>query len=323
MPLIVYHGGVKIATVLLLALPLAGAEKTYDYWLAGDAADATPATRGGAALLGGGGDVAEAFEWMLERSRGGDFVVLRASGADAYHPYLMKLGKPDSVETILTRSRAAAYDPFVIERVRRADALFLAGGDQWNYISRWKGTPIEDAIHELVKRRAPIGGSSAGLAVLGRYYFSAKYNTVRSETLLKNPYDKLGTIGSDFLRLPFLGGLITDSHFMARNREGRLLAWLAKIVQEGWELEARGIGIDEATAVLVDEDGSARVAGKGAAHFYRTTTEPEVCAPGKPLTIRGIEVRRLKAGGRFHLPDWKSPDGEAATIAVENGEITR
>jgi cyanophycinase-like exopeptidase len=51
----------------------------------------------------------------------------------------------------------------VLATIRNAEALFIAGGDQSRYVRFWQGTPVEDAIHELLARNVPIGGTSAGI----------------------------------------------------------------------------------------------------------------------------------------------------------------
>ena len=61
---------------------------------------------------------------------GGDFVVIRASGADGYNQYVYDLAPFDSVETLVLKNQAASSDPFVLQTIRNADALFVAGGDQ-------------------------------------------------------------------------------------------------------------------------------------------------------------------------------------------------
>ncbi|MFT3893393.1 MAG: cyanophycinase [Anaerolineales bacterium] len=119
--------------------------------------------------MGGGTDVDAAFQWMIGKSGGGDFVVIRVTGTDAYNPYIFDLGTVDLVETIIIKNRAAASDSFVVDKIRNAEALFIAGGDQSDYVNLWKGTPVEDAIHYLVTRNVPIGGTSAGLAVMGEF----------------------------------------------------------------------------------------------------------------------------------------------------------
>src|ERR1035441_1042087 len=72
----------------------------YQYYLTGSAADVQTRTTPGFALVGGGKDGDSVFRWFLQRSGGGDVVVLRASGADGYNPYMMGLAQIDSVESL-------------------------------------------------------------------------------------------------------------------------------------------------------------------------------------------------------------------------------
>ncbi len=250
--------------LFLLALPLFAAEDPFSYFRAGKAADVTTKGTGGTVLMGGGGDVDAAFRWMIERSGNGDVLVLRARGTDAYNPYILKQGAANSAATLIVRSREAAGDPFVVDKIRHAEAIFFAGGDQWNYIRMWKGTALAAAVQERIDAGYPVGGTSAGLAVLGQYYFSAEFDTVTSEEAMADPASKKITIGSDFLKIRYLENLITDSHFSARKREGRLEVFLKKIGAPG----IVGLGIDEATAVLLSADGTATVVGKAKAHVH-------------------------------------------------------
>ena len=52
--------------------------------------------------------------------------------------------------------------------------MFIAGGDQANYINFWMGTPVQSALNDAIARGVPIGGTSAGLAVLGEWAYSAQ-----------------------------------------------------------------------------------------------------------------------------------------------------
>jgi cyanophycinase len=296
-----------------------------EYYVVGNAEDVAVETRGGLMLMGGGTDVDAAFQWMIDRARGGDFVVIRASGADAYNPYIYDLGPLDSVETVIIKTKRGAYSRLAIQKIRQAEALFIAGGDQADYVEKWKGTPIEDAIHAHVAKGAPLGGTSAGLAVMGEFSFAALNGTVTSSEALADPYHKRVTLERDFLSLPFLEATITDSHLVERDRMGRDLAFLARIVQDGWAAEARGIAIDRETAVLVDSEGGATLVGnvpESAAYFLRTPGPPEVCAPDTPLTFRGVQVYRARPGDRFDLPAWRGTGGTAYTLSAEAGALS-
>src|SRR5581483_9678143 len=134
-------------------------ESGFDYFVTGDPADVVKPTAGGLLLVGGGKDIDAAFAWLIKQSGGGDVVVIRASGTDAYNPYIYGLGKVNSVETIVFKSRAAAGDPFVLDKIRHAEALFIAGGDQSNYLKYWQGTPVAAAVNDLAARHVPIGGT--------------------------------------------------------------------------------------------------------------------------------------------------------------------
>lgn len=300
----------------------------YDYYITGSADDAAPSSpprTPSAVLMGGGQDVDNAFRWMIKQAGGGDFVVLRATGDGAYNPYIYKMGGVDSVETLVIKTADGASDPFVLDRVAKAEAIFIAGGDQSDYVTMWKNTPLEALLKRLIKRHIPIGGTSAGLAVLGQFDFAALKGTLYSSTALANPYGNKETLERGFLTIPALHNSITDDHFVTRDRMGRLVSFVARIVQDGWVGvdEARGIAVDEHTALLVD-DGVARFIGTGAAYFLRPTIAPTVCEPHAPLTFRNVAVQRLKDGGSFDLRSWSSPTGDttAYDLSVEAGVLT-
>jgi len=310
--------------VFLTGTPLAQANKVgYEYYLAGNPADVTTMTTPGLLLAGGSTDQDDAMRWMIEGSGGGDFVIIRASGTDAYNPYIYaELGGVDSCETIIIQKRSASYDPFVLGKVQGAEALFIAGGNQWDYVRLWQGTPLEDAIEDVEVRGAPVGGTSAGLAVLGEFAFSAQQGTIISSQALKNPFHSHVTLTNDFLHLPFLGGVITDSHFVARDRMGRLVTFLARIVEDGWAEQARGIGIDEKTALAVDENGDATVFGQGAVYFLETRGAPEVCEKNTPLTFENVSVYRISGDdGRFDLASWRGHGGTAYSLSAVEGVL--
>jgi len=227
-----------LSSVLALSFSLSAAapKPKYDYYLTGNDADvesSQPPRSPSTVLMGGGPDVDDAFRWMIAKAGGGDFVVIRASGADGYNQYIYDMGGVDSVETLVIPSREAAADPFVLDRVSRAEALFIAGGDQSDYIKYWKGTPLQTVIEELIARNVPIGGTSAGLAVLGEFDFAALNGTVTSAQALSDPYDRRMTLDRGFLTAPYLEGAIADAHLDTRDRMGRLLTFVARIVRDG------------------------------------------------------------------------------------------
>jgi cyanophycinase len=286
---------------------------TYRYFRVGSSATAHVHPHAGYALMGGGADLDEAFRWLCDRADGGDFLVIRAAGTDAYNPYIQGLCHLNSVATLVIPDRSAASAPFVTETITNAAAIFIAGGDQARYIDFWAGTAVETALRSAVKRGIPVGGTSAGLAVLGQYIYSAQNDPpdgpdLTSDVALADPFNHQVVIAPDLLGIPILHGLITDSHFDTRHREGRLLVFMARIIESGKTKTIRAIGVDERTAVLVDSNGHARVLGRagGEAGFYEASGKPQQCEPGKPLIFHAAKIG-VRIGESFDLNLWRGP----------------
>lgn len=308
--------------------------KNYDYYLTGNAADQAPSAPSTplSVLMGGGTDVDAAFMAMIAKARGNgstpiDVVVIRASGADGYNDYLYQMGGVDSVETLVVKTRDGANDANVQRIVAGADLLFIAGGDQWDYIKLWKGTALDQAVQGLIARKVPVGGTSAGLAVLAQFDFSAQNDTITSAQALSNPYDRRLTLDRDFITsVPGLGNTIADAHLVTRDRMGRLMAFLARIIKDAWVArpdDARGIGVDEQTAVVVD-DGVGTVMGSGAAYFLRPSIAATTIQAKTPLTFTSVRVDRLRAQeGTMDLRNWsRSPSVAPYWLDVIGGVLT-
>lgn len=313
-------------------------------------------------IMGGGPDVDSAFRWMIQRAgvrpgTGGRFVIIRATGTDAYNPYLFysdeRLGVSDtiapewvggaalglsSVETLVIPDRAAADNAFVNRIVERAQAVFIAGGDQSDYIRYWKGTKLHATLDGLLQRRIPVGGTSAGLAVLGQFDFSALVDSVSTDEALADPYNEFMTL--DPTPLSVTGGFLTpdalrntflDSHLDNRDRMGRLFTFVSRLIAPVGTMGcpggillagpsntygARGIGVSVETALLIQGDGlfspytARRVTNpttttESAVYFVRPMQAPTVCAAGQPLSVPQMEVRKLADDSVFNLTSWQ------------------
>ncbi len=320
---------------LALALVATGglAAADYTYFLTGNPADAKPTkTEGALLLMGGSTDVEDAFRWFVRKAGGGDIVVLRASGADGYNNYIYsKIGGVDSVETILFHHRNASSDERVLALIRNAEGIWLAGGDQSRYVNFWKDTPVAALLDAHVRGGKPLGGTSAGLAVLGEFSFVAtEQGSLTSAVALADPFDRRVTLERDFLHLDLLRGVITDSHFMPRARMGRSLVFLARLFADDPKRAARdrlvGIGLDEKTALALEADGTGRVFTNGTdgrAWLMLPTQAAEMLQPGRALTLRDVRVIALGPDSRIDLPK-RSVERPAAesTVSVVDGKLS-
>lgn len=317
-----------LAAILSVLVLIGAAEAKITRYPSGNPADVKAKLHGPALdLAGGSTDIDAAIQWMIDEARGCtncatriDVVVLRASGADGYNESILAMNGVDSVESIVVSSRDDSFDKDLIATVTNAEAIFFAGGDQCNYTTFFKGTPIETAVESIYKRGGAVGGTSAGLAIQGEFVFDACKDTARSVDLLANPYHETASFTYDFFNWKYMNGVLTDTHFQQRDRLGRLLAFLARQIRDGKTKRALGLAVNEKTSVVVDKKGVATVMGNDAAFFILADHAPEVCEQNKPLGYRGYKIWKRKAGERFDLRN--RPNKGFYEVSVENGVIS-
>ena len=147
----------------------------YVEYAIGDASAPTPGqVQPGLMLVGGGDWPHDAVRWMSDRMGHGRLVILRASGdVEAPEEWYRDISGIASARTFVFSDRRASSDPRVLDALREADGIFIAGGDQANYVRFWKDTPVAAALDAHVRAGKPIGGTSAGLAILGAWSYGA------------------------------------------------------------------------------------------------------------------------------------------------------
>jgi cyanophycinase-like exopeptidase len=288
---------------------------------------------GGIALIGGGTDDDPAFKWLLEQGQYGHFVVIRTHGSDAYNEYVNGLGAR-AASTLIISSRTGSNNGFVNDIILSADSLFIAGGDQYEYWTNWTNTRVQESVQMLVDNGTSIGGTSAGMAVMGEFvYTCANGTSAESPIVLKNPFDDTMSFGRHFLHMPIMKNIITDTHFRQYDRIGRSMAFLARIWTDYPDVGiVKGIACDEQTAVIV-QGGSGHVMtlvnnpqskwnDLHTAYFFLSKRPPAVCMPDTPLTFGKISVWRLHNNQTFDLINWTSNQGEYYELDVEDGDLS-
>lgn len=296
----------------------------YAYYEIGNTAAARSArTERALMLVGGGAWDHDAFRWFAAKAGHGHLVVIGASGgAEDGEEFYREIGGFASVQTIVFSDRKASFDPRVLGILRKADAIFIMGGDQAKYVRFWKGTPVAQAINAEVATGHPVGGTSAGLAILGASGYGAMDGgSIDSETALKDPLGPAVTIVRDFLHMPYLQHVVTDTHFMARNRLGRLIAFIGQ-VRVKWDPRTIGLGIDEGSALCVDANGKGRffTSRNGQAWLVRPVGIPRAIK-GKPLDWASVRITRFGPSGTIDLRSLRVTNGKVAVISVHRGKL--
>ncbi len=306
-----------LLTMAGLALLPAGSvqAKALDVYLEGDPSGPAPApVSGGLLLMGGGDHDIDAMRWFIAKAGHGHIVILRASQhGEASTEFYRELGGVLSAETFVTHRRSASYDKHLLEALRKADGVFIAGGDQARYVRRWRGTPIAEALDAHVRAGKPLAGTSAGLAMLGEYLYGCMDgHSLTSPEGLADPYGKGTTIEKDFLHLGLLKQVITDSHFTERGRLGRLFAFIAK-AQASRPTDAPpliGVGVDEGASLAVEPDGTG--------HVY-----PTVAGTGVSI-VSGAGIGRVKVAGPLTAARVRVTfAGEQSVVHLPSGHVDK
>ena len=187
----------------------------FTSYFTGNANDKQALPKGGICLMGGAREDDNAMRWFLKQADGGDILVLRTSGSNGYNDYLYSelQVNVNSVESIVVKNKDASFDFRIHDKINKAEAIWFAGGNQWDYINYWQDTPIDSLINiGITKRNIVIGGTSAGMAILGEFVFNAKNGTITSSEALENPYHQRIAIDSTkFIRTKYLTSVITDT----------------------------------------------------------------------------------------------------------------
>ena len=273
-------------------------------------------------LEGGGSDRVPAWEWFLKQARYGDILIICADCNNIYDQYVLNIHDVDSVQTLKLTKRVASSDPFVVQSVANADGIFFAGGDQSDYVRVWKDSPVEDAVNQVIARQGAIGGISAGLAILGQFLFAAEKDTIHSGQALADCYAKKITLERDMLAVPTLASVITDSHFTQRERMGRLLTFMSRVITDGWASHVEGIGVDENAAALVTSDGVATVVGQGNVSFVKMRAGDVVgCMPGEPPRTRFVDVHVIPVGSTFDTATWTGDPDPPVRVRAKDGAL--
>jgi cyanophycinase len=188
------------------------------------------------------------------------------------------------------RQRAEADKPKYLEAVRKASGIFIGGGTQMRVTVLTGGTALEAELLAAYRRGAVVGGTSAGAAVLSKVMLAYGKGGA-------TPRERIAQFSPG---LGFTDKIIFDQHFRQRDRFGRLVYAIS--MHPG----LLGLGVDENTAAIVEDDASVTVAGAGAVTIVdgREMSDTNVAdiEGSRPVAISGLKIHVLTAGCSFDIP---------------------
>jgi cyanophycinase len=206
-----------------------------------------------------------------------------------YSRILKKLGVRNKPVSLEFRNRAQADRKQHLELLQQATGIFIAGGTQMRLTSLLGGTKFEEELLTAYQRGAVIAGTSAGTAVQSKLMIAYGHGG-------PTPREGMASFGAGF---GFTNRIVFDQHFRQRDRLGRLVYAIS--MHPG----VLGVGVDENTSAIVEDDHSISVCGKSAITIVdgknmKATNVPEI-TNSRPVAVSGLVIHVLTEGCSFEI----------------------
>lgn len=248
--------------------------------------------------IGGAVDVEEPsiFKEFIQRAGGtqAKIVVLpQASGlkdtGKEYCGTFKKLGVTSKPVSLEFRERNLADRKAHLDALRGATGIFLAGGTQLRLTTLLGGTDFEQELRAAYQRGVVICGTSAGTAVMSKVMlaYGRSGSTPRAGLARFSP------------GLGFTERIIFDQHFRQKDRLGRLA--YAVSMHPGM----LGVGVDENTCAIVEDDTKITVLGKNAVTIVdgkdMVAANVAEIEGSRPVAVSGLRIHVLTEGCSFNM----------------------
>jgi cyanophycinase len=277
---------------------------------------------GGAEAKDGNGEIVSCFLELAGGKRARILVIPTASEDAAvtgrrYSTIFSKNGAK-SVDVLQVEKRSDANEDASFDQVKAATGIYITGGDQARLVALLAGTRVMECLRTRNAAGVIVAGTSAGASIM------ADHLLVGATDLPVDSNDSsarrsLVELSSGF---GLLRDMVIDQHFSARGRMGRLLSAFAGTPG------LLGLGLDEATAVLVQPSGQLEVLGAGMVAILdgrEAVSDFNERRPGEILSIFDLSLHVLGPGRRFDvharrpLPleetEYAGPSSEQITLA--------
>ncbi len=268
-------------------------------------ADSVQSTKNAIFAIGGAEDKVhgkEILQTFFQRSGGTDALIGIVPCAsrepsligERYYRLFSDMGAKE-IKVLDVRDRSRADDLAYRDFVEDCTGIFLTGGDQLRLCGLLADTSLMNRIVEKAqKREISLAGTSAGAAVMGHHMISGGSSA-------ESPNRSLVDMATGLNIIP---GVLVDQHFYNRNRLARLLSAISG------HPDLLGIGIDEDTCAVFENDGMIRVIGKGTVTILdlrdMTYSNQAQTKGSEPLSMHNLRLHILGYGDRYdlhqHLP---------------------
>jgi cyanophycinase len=276
-------------------------------------------------VVGGGGESEGGwsdapYAWGVTQASNKRVAVISYANEDEWIPNYFKSLGAIAADNIKIDSRALADTQAMYDSLMLYDMFFFKGGDQSYYYTYYKNTKTQDAIHAKFAAGGVMAGTSAGLAILSSPSFTGVNGSAFPYQAVYDYSPARFSLADDFLQL--FPGYVFDSHFTERGRFPRLLAFMAKWYKEKDSL-IKGMGVDDRTAICIDENLKGKVYGTGGVSIFTPT--PFVTTSNR-LINDSIQTQQLLHGHTYdfntHQIEGMTSNVIAPDVSSESGNYT-
>lgn len=212
-------------------------------------------------MIGGGKRTPDMLAKFIELSgneNGKILVIPWASGVqdesfEAFNKDIVALSKI-KVEKASLSPLTPETKVIFLNQLKSATGVFFCGGDQTRIMAVLQDEELFNALHTQYKNKVVFAGTSAGTAIM-------------SQKMITGEGDFKVIDGSKVeikKGLGLLTNIIVDQHFIKRQRQNRLIGLIFQ------NPELLGIGIDENTALYVEDNKLAEVMGESQVMIFET-----------------------------------------------------
>ena len=192
----------------------------------------------------------------------------------------MATEKPANIEAAPLAPLTDASRKEFLRQLAESTGVFFSGGDQARVMDVLKDAELLAALRARYHAGAVFGGTSAGCAVMSTPMITGDGDFTVIDGAKVDNREGLG----------LLPNAIVDQHFLKRQRENRLFGLILK------HPDMLGVGVDEATALLVEDGQRGEVAGAGQVMLVDARHEPGA-----------LLLRLFKDGERIDLAKRQAP----------------
>jgi cyanophycinase len=257
----------------------------------------TVGPRKGALVIVGGGKIGpEIWDRLIQLAGGkesANIVVIPTAGEDSS---IIKNGNQTvktlkalgvrQVRLLHTRDPKEADKESFVAPLKTATAVWFDGGRQWRLADAYLNTLAYKEFNAVLERGGVIGGTSAGASIQAS--FLLRGDTKGNTTLVGDH-----TQGFDFIH-----GVTIDQHILRRNRQFDLV----EVIQAHPDL--LGIGLDESTAIVVQQNTFEVLGVSYAAVYYQAQLSGKQKSPTGEYATSG-PFYFLGRGQKFDLKERK------------------